>query len=174
MKPLCSFSGCFMSCIFNMFSLNFPSLRSDAKTLIEALGSKEIQNMKFRSSWAFIAAKGFKLPDDIEREKVRLILFSLCICLYIMYNLQVQISWSICLNCSLFSKPQLYKSSSLMCHHSLLLIWATYTTGFYHSSIKSCWDFFFCRQISEMTDDSNSLSFGMSNLTCCIESCIFF
>lgn len=81
-----------MSCIFNMFSLNFPSLRSDAKTLIEALGSKEIQNMKFRSSWAFIAAKGFKLPDDIEREKVRLILFSLCICLYIMYNLQVQIS----------------------------------------------------------------------------------
>uniref|UniRef100_A0A8B9DLE0 FAM3 metabolism regulating signaling molecule B n=1 Tax=Anser cygnoides TaxID=8845 RepID=A0A8B9DLE0_ANSCY len=45
-------------------------LKSDAKTLIEALGSKEIQNMKFRSSWAFIAAKGFKLPDDIQTEKI--------------------------------------------------------------------------------------------------------
>uniref|UniRef100_A0A8C9LAV5 Family with sequence similarity 3 member B n=2 Tax=Pavo cristatus TaxID=9049 RepID=A0A8C9LAV5_PAVCR len=45
-------------------------LNSNAKKLVESLGSKEIQNMKFRSSWAFIAAKGFKLPDDIEREKI--------------------------------------------------------------------------------------------------------
>ncbi|XP_010722251.1 protein FAM3B [Meleagris gallopavo] len=45
-------------------------LKSNAKKLVEALGSKEIQNMKFRSSWAFITAKGFKLPDDIEREKI--------------------------------------------------------------------------------------------------------
>lgn len=45
-------------------------LKSNAKKLVEALGSKEIQNMKFRSSWVFIAAKGFKLPDDIEREKI--------------------------------------------------------------------------------------------------------
>ncbi|NXC49521.1 FAM3B protein, partial [Penelope pileata] len=45
-------------------------LKSDARKLVEALGSKEIQNMKFRSSWAFIAAKGFKLPDDIQREKI--------------------------------------------------------------------------------------------------------
>ncbi|XP_035171782.1 protein FAM3B isoform X1 [Oxyura jamaicensis] len=45
-------------------------LKNDAKTLIEALGSKEIRNIKFRSSWAFIAAKGFKLPDYIQREKI--------------------------------------------------------------------------------------------------------
>ncbi|NXG67892.1 FAM3B protein, partial [Hemiprocne comata] len=45
-------------------------LKDDAKKLVEELGSKEIQNMKFRSSWAFIAAKGFKLPEDIQKEKI--------------------------------------------------------------------------------------------------------
>ncbi|XP_065514467.1 protein FAM3B [Caloenas nicobarica] len=45
-------------------------LKNDAKKLVEELGSKEIQNMKFRSSWAFIAAKGFKLPDYIQKEKI--------------------------------------------------------------------------------------------------------
>ncbi|KAM6147072.1 protein FAM3B isoform 1-T4 [Phoenicopterus ruber ruber] len=45
-------------------------LKNDAKKLVEELGSKEIWNMKFRSSWAFIAAKGFKLPDNIQREKI--------------------------------------------------------------------------------------------------------
>ncbi|XP_064008234.1 protein FAM3B isoform X2 [Pogoniulus pusillus] len=45
-------------------------LKNDAKKLVEELGSKEIWNMKFRSSWAFIAAKGFKLPDDIQKEKI--------------------------------------------------------------------------------------------------------
>ncbi|NXO54725.1 FAM3B protein, partial [Aramus guarauna] len=45
-------------------------LKNDAKKLVEELGSKEIRNMKFRSSWAFIAAKGFKLPDDLEKEKI--------------------------------------------------------------------------------------------------------
>ncbi|NXP22140.1 FAM3B protein, partial [Scytalopus superciliaris] len=45
-------------------------LKNDAKKLIEELGSKEIMNMKFRSSWVFIAAKGFKLPDDIQKEKI--------------------------------------------------------------------------------------------------------
>ncbi|XP_069706040.1 LOW QUALITY PROTEIN: protein FAM3B [Phaenicophaeus curvirostris] len=45
-------------------------LKNDAKTLVEKLGSKEIWNMKFRSSWAFIAAKGFKLPDNIQKEKI--------------------------------------------------------------------------------------------------------
>ncbi|NWX15495.1 FAM3B protein, partial [Aegotheles bennettii] len=45
-------------------------LKSDTKKLVEELGSKEIQNMKFRSSWAFIAAKGFKLPDNIQKEKI--------------------------------------------------------------------------------------------------------
>ncbi|XP_010190904.1 PREDICTED: protein FAM3B [Mesitornis unicolor] len=45
-------------------------LKEDARKLIEELGSKEIQNMKFRSSWAFIAAKGFKLPDNIQKEKI--------------------------------------------------------------------------------------------------------
>ncbi|KAK2544888.1 protein FAM3B isoform X1 [Columba livia] len=45
-------------------------LKNDAKKLVEELGSKQIWNIKFRSSWAFIAAKGFKLPDDIQKEKI--------------------------------------------------------------------------------------------------------
>lgn len=45
-------------------------LNNDAKNAIEALGSKEIRNMKFRSSWVFIAAKGLELPSEIQREKV--------------------------------------------------------------------------------------------------------
>ncbi|KAM9301096.1 LOW QUALITY PROTEIN: protein FAM3B [Morus bassanus] len=45
-------------------------LKNDTKNLVEELGSKEIRNMKFRSSWAFIAAKGFKLPDNIQKEKI--------------------------------------------------------------------------------------------------------
>ncbi|NXB45824.1 FAM3B protein, partial [Leucopsar rothschildi] len=45
-------------------------LKNDAKNLIEELGSKEIKNIKFRSSWVFIAAKGFKLPDNIQKEKI--------------------------------------------------------------------------------------------------------
>uniref|UniRef100_A0A8C6YJ51 FAM3 metabolism regulating signaling molecule B n=1 Tax=Nothoprocta perdicaria TaxID=30464 RepID=A0A8C6YJ51_NOTPE len=45
-------------------------LKNDAKQVVEKLGSKEIKNMKFRSSWAFVAAKGFKLPDNIQKEKI--------------------------------------------------------------------------------------------------------
>ncbi|NWV86372.1 FAM3B protein, partial [Dasyornis broadbenti] len=45
-------------------------LKNDARKLIEELGSKEIKNIKFRSSWVFIAAKGFKLPDNIQKEKI--------------------------------------------------------------------------------------------------------
>ncbi|XP_057282348.1 protein FAM3B isoform X3 [Pezoporus wallicus] len=45
-------------------------LKNVAKKSVEELGSKEIWNMKFRSSWVFIAAKGFKLPDDIQKEKI--------------------------------------------------------------------------------------------------------
>ncbi|NXK16794.1 FAM3B protein, partial [Arenaria interpres] len=45
-------------------------LKDEAKKLVEELGSKQIRNMKFRSSWAFIAAKGFKLPDNIQKEKI--------------------------------------------------------------------------------------------------------
>ncbi|NXE65203.1 FAM3B protein, partial [Calcarius ornatus] len=45
-------------------------LKGDAKKLVEELGSKEIKNIKFRSSWVFIAAKGFKLPDNIQKEKI--------------------------------------------------------------------------------------------------------
>ncbi|NXR96279.1 FAM3B protein, partial [Hypocryptadius cinnamomeus] len=45
-------------------------LKDNAKKLVEELGSKEIKNIKFRSSWVFIAAKGFKLPDNIQREKI--------------------------------------------------------------------------------------------------------
>ncbi|KAM9693796.1 protein FAM3B isoform 1-T1 [Trichechus inunguis] len=45
-------------------------LKDDAKNAIEALGSKEIRNMKFRSSWVFLASKGFELPAGIQREKI--------------------------------------------------------------------------------------------------------
>ncbi|NXI09459.1 FAM3B protein, partial [Irena cyanogastra] len=45
-------------------------LKDGAKKLVEELGSKEIKNIKFRSSWVFIAAKGFKLPDNIQKEKI--------------------------------------------------------------------------------------------------------
>ncbi|NXM57903.1 FAM3B protein, partial [Illadopsis cleaveri] len=45
-------------------------LKNDAKKLVEELGSKEIKNLQFRSSWVFIAAKGFKLPNNIQREKI--------------------------------------------------------------------------------------------------------
>ncbi|XP_073216433.1 protein FAM3B isoform X4 [Lepidochelys kempii] len=44
-------------------------LKDGAKKAIAELGSKEIWNLKFRSSWAFIAAKGFNLPDNIQKEK---------------------------------------------------------------------------------------------------------
>ncbi|KAF3816074.1 hypothetical protein GH733_016176 [Mirounga leonina] len=43
-------------------------LKEDAKKVIEALGSKQIRNIRFRSSWVFITAKGFELPADIQRE----------------------------------------------------------------------------------------------------------
>ncbi|KAM7132922.1 protein FAM3B [Molossus nigricans] len=45
-------------------------LKEDAKKAIEALGSKEIRNIRFRSSWVFLTAKGFDLPAGIEREKI--------------------------------------------------------------------------------------------------------
>ncbi|KAB0373830.1 hypothetical protein FD755_014086, partial [Muntiacus reevesi] len=45
-------------------------LKEDAKKAIEALGSKEIRNMRFRSSWVFVASKGFELPPGIQREKI--------------------------------------------------------------------------------------------------------
>ncbi|KAI5941422.1 protein FAM3B [Manis javanica] len=45
-------------------------LKEDAKQAIQALGSKEIRSMKFRSSWVFLAAKGFELPAGIQREKI--------------------------------------------------------------------------------------------------------
>lgn len=45
-------------------------LQAQAKDAIEALGSKEIKNIKFRSSWVFVAAKGFELPAEMEREKI--------------------------------------------------------------------------------------------------------
>ncbi|KAM3677474.1 protein FAM3B isoform X1 [Ammospiza nelsoni] len=45
-------------------------LKDGAKKLVEELGSKEIKNIKFRSSWVFIAAKGFTLPHNIQKEKI--------------------------------------------------------------------------------------------------------
>uniref|UniRef100_H0WV17 FAM3 metabolism regulating signaling molecule B n=1 Tax=Otolemur garnettii TaxID=30611 RepID=H0WV17_OTOGA len=47
-------------------------LKDSAKSAIEALGSTEIRNLQFRASWAFLAAKGFKLPAGIQREKINL------------------------------------------------------------------------------------------------------
>ena len=56
---------------FTGFPPLHPSrLKEDAKQAIEALGSTEIRNMRFRSSWVFVAAKGFELPAGIQREKV--------------------------------------------------------------------------------------------------------
>ncbi|NXN88390.1 FAM3B protein, partial [Bombycilla garrulus] len=45
-------------------------LKNDARKLVEELGSKEIKNIRFRSSWVFITAKGFSLPDNIQKEKI--------------------------------------------------------------------------------------------------------
>ncbi|XP_058379117.1 protein FAM3B isoform X1 [Diceros bicornis minor] len=45
-------------------------LKEDAKKAIEALGSKEVRNLRFRSSWVFLTAKGFELPAGIQREKI--------------------------------------------------------------------------------------------------------
>lgn len=45
-------------------------LKQEARGAIEALGSKEIRNVKFRSSWVFLAAKGFELPAGTQREKI--------------------------------------------------------------------------------------------------------
>uniref|UniRef100_A0A8C5P596 ILEI/PANDER domain-containing protein n=1 Tax=Jaculus jaculus TaxID=51337 RepID=A0A8C5P596_JACJA len=45
-------------------------LQPEAKDAIEALGSQEIRNIRFRSSWVFLAAKGFELPSGLQREKI--------------------------------------------------------------------------------------------------------
>ncbi|KAM5281193.1 protein FAM3B [Ctenodactylus gundi] len=45
-------------------------LTPEAKDAIEALGSKEVRSLRFRSSWVFLAAKGFELPAGIPREKI--------------------------------------------------------------------------------------------------------
>ncbi|KAM8976977.1 protein FAM3B [Pelodytes ibericus] len=45
-------------------------LSEDAKKTFEALGSKEVRNIKFRSAWVFIAIKGGHLTDNIEKEKI--------------------------------------------------------------------------------------------------------
>ncbi|KAM3837211.1 protein FAM3B [Vipera latastei] len=45
-------------------------LNEDGKKAIAELGSKEIWNLKFRSGWVFLAAKGFKLPENIQKEKI--------------------------------------------------------------------------------------------------------
>ncbi|XP_032211472.1 protein FAM3B isoform X2 [Mustela erminea] len=45
-------------------------LKEDAKKVIEALGSKQIRSIRFRSSWVFLTAKGFELPAEIQRENI--------------------------------------------------------------------------------------------------------
>ncbi|XP_075053377.1 protein FAM3B isoform X2 [Mixophyes fleayi] len=45
-------------------------LNDAAKKALKDLGSKEIQNVKFRSQWVFLALKGGNIPEDIEREKI--------------------------------------------------------------------------------------------------------
>ncbi|MBN3279718.1 FAM3B protein, partial [Polyodon spathula] len=45
-------------------------LSQEARKEIEKLGSKEIQQIGFRSSWVFMGAKGFTLPDGMKNEKI--------------------------------------------------------------------------------------------------------
>ncbi|XP_053311711.1 protein FAM3B [Spea bombifrons] len=45
-------------------------LSEDAKKLFESLGSREVRNIKFRSAWTFLAAKGAQLPENLEKEKI--------------------------------------------------------------------------------------------------------
>lgn len=45
-------------------------LKEDVKKVIEVFGSKEVRNMRFRSSWVFFIVKGFEFFVGIEREKV--------------------------------------------------------------------------------------------------------
>lgn len=53
-----------------MLSPLLPRLKQEARRAVEALGSKEIRNVEFRSSWVFLAAEGFELPAGTQREKV--------------------------------------------------------------------------------------------------------
>ncbi|KAH0624820.1 hypothetical protein JD844_032654 [Phrynosoma platyrhinos] len=73
-------------------------LKEDGKQAIAELGSKEIRNLKFRSSWVFIAGKGFKLPENIEKEKVKHVLIKkskldynpmIDSCLWLVISIQV-------------------------------------------------------------------------------------
>ncbi|XP_068122468.1 protein FAM3B [Hyperolius riggenbachi] len=45
-------------------------LSEAAKKAFEELGSKEIRNVRFRSQFVFLAVKGTKIPDGIEKEKI--------------------------------------------------------------------------------------------------------
>ncbi|XP_066555686.1 protein FAM3B isoform X2 [Amia ocellicauda] len=45
-------------------------LSEEVKEEIKKLGSVEIQNIDFRSSWVFVGSKGFSLPTDLQREKI--------------------------------------------------------------------------------------------------------
>ncbi|MGH0159383.1 UNVERIFIED_CONTAM: hypothetical protein FKN15_037106 [Acipenser sinensis] len=45
-------------------------LSQEARKEIEKLGSKEIQQIGFRSSWVFVGAKGFTLPEGLKKEKM--------------------------------------------------------------------------------------------------------
>nr|AAR06854.1 cytokine-like protein [Bitis gabonica] len=45
-------------------------LKEDGKKSNSRMGSKEIWNLKFRSGWVFLAAEGFKLPENIQKEKI--------------------------------------------------------------------------------------------------------
>ncbi|XP_020831910.1 protein FAM3B isoform X2 [Phascolarctos cinereus] len=45
-------------------------LKNDTKNAVEDLGSKEIKNIQFRSSWVFLGGKGVDFPENIQREKI--------------------------------------------------------------------------------------------------------
>ncbi|XP_066455044.1 protein FAM3B isoform X2 [Eleutherodactylus coqui] len=45
-------------------------LNEAAKKVFEDLGSKEVRNLKFRSQWVLLTAKGVPIPNNIEREKI--------------------------------------------------------------------------------------------------------
>nr|XP_015196913.1 PREDICTED: protein FAM3B isoform X1 [Lepisosteus oculatus] len=52
------------------FDEGSTKLTEEAKKEIEKLGSTEIRNIGFRSSWVFVGAKGFSLPANMKKEKM--------------------------------------------------------------------------------------------------------
>ncbi|XP_036378879.1 protein FAM3B-like [Megalops cyprinoides] len=54
------------------FDEGSTKLKPEAKKEIENLGSTLINKIAFRASWVFLGAKGFTLPDVLNKEKIYL------------------------------------------------------------------------------------------------------